>query len=92
MGGTGIIIETAITAVIDSGIAQGSGSIFTVRTTDPIAITTKNLIVATTIITAEEGIQATTTTAAITRAMTEGVTMATIKDTVGIRRITTITE
>ena len=85
-------METAITGAIDSGIAQGSGSIITVRTTGPIAITTKNLIVATTITTAEEGIQATTTTATITRAMTEGVTMATIKDTVSIRRITTITE
>ena len=84
-------MEIAI-AVIDSGSAQGSGSIITARTTGPIAITTKNLIIATTITTAEEDIQATTTTATISRAMTEGVTMATIKDTVGIRRITTVTE
>lgn len=74
-------MEIAIIAVIDSGIAQDSGSIITVRTTGPIAITT-----------AEEGIQATTTTATITRAMTGGIAMVTIKDTVSIRRVTTITE
>jgi hypothetical protein len=91
---TGTIMENAITVAIDtaditavtaSGIAQDSGSIFTVRNTGPIAIITKNL-------TAEEGIQATTTTATITRAMIEGITMATTRDMVGIRRITTITE
>ena len=89
---TGAIDTADIIAVIGSGIAQDSGSIFTVRTTDPIAITTKNLIAVTTITTAEEGIQATTITATITRAMTEGITMATIRGTLGIHRITTITE
>jgi hypothetical protein len=82
---TGAIDTTGIIAVIDSGLVQDSGSIFTVLTTEAIAITTKNL-------TAEEGIQATAITATITRAMTEGITMATIRGTLGIHRITTITE
>jgi len=83
---TGAIDRASITAVIGSSIAQDSGSIFTVPTTGPITITTKNLTAVTAITIAEESIQATATTATI------GITMATIRDTVGIRRIATITE
>ena len=83
---TGTIDTTGIIAVTDSGIAQDSGSIITVLTTGPITITTKNLTAVTAITFAEGSIQATTITATIC------ITMATIRDTVGIRRIATITE
>jgi hypothetical protein len=89
---TGAIDTAGSIAVTDSGIAQDSGSIITALTTGPITITTKNLTAVTTITIAEESIQATAISATISRAMTEGITMATIKDTVGISRITTITE